>query len=194
MGAGTVGPFDGRCPLLFRGWMGERGGAVPLLGCWVCCGRKFEYEGCAGGIEGDWFAGCCCEGSGELLTDGEDSDVVVDVVVDGVPVPLKRDLTSIFGLGLAGVAVVGEGDDDGTEASEGLVVETGELPFTVLCGVAGTEPKVLTPSDLMGGTETGEEEMGAVTSSIDPNVTGEALLAAPTLLRLMLTPSLMGMA
>lgn len=128
------------------------------------------------------------------MTDGEDSDVEVDVVVDGVPEPLKRDLMSILGFGFAGFAAAGEGDDDATEANEGLVVETGELPFTVLCGVAGTEPKVLTPSDLMGGTDTGEDEMGAVTSSIDPNVTGEALLAAPTLLRLMLTPSLMGTA
>ena len=74
-------------------------------------------------------------------------------------------------------------------------------------------PKDFTPSDLMGGAVAGEEEMGAETSSIDPNVTAEPervkevgisglkwesirmhgpCFAAPTLFRGTLTPSFIG--
>lgn len=44
----------------------------------------------------------------------------------------------------------------------------------------------------MGGAGVGEDDIGADASSIDPNVTTEPCFAAPTLLRGMLTPSLMG--
>jgi hypothetical protein len=40
--------------------------------------------------------------------------------------------------------------------------------------VTGTDPKVCTFSDLVGGTATCEEDIGAETSSIDPKVTAEA--------------------
>ena len=47
------------------------------------------------------------------------------------------------------------------------------LPFTAGndVGCAVTEPNVLGASDLMGGTDAGEEERGAVASSIEPKVT-----------------------
>jgi hypothetical protein len=35
----------------------------------------------------------------------------------------------------------------------------------------GTLPNDLTPSDLIGGTEAGEEEIGAEASFMEPNVT-----------------------
>jgi hypothetical protein len=73
---------------------------------------------------------------------------------------------------------------------------------------AGTEPNDLTPSCFTGGAGAGEEEMGAETSSMEPNVTADAVkedeegeaertgnvpcLTAGTLLREMLTPSFMG--
>lgn len=54
-------------------------------------------------------------------------------------------------------------------------------------------PKDLTPSeDLIDGAAAGEEEMGAESSSIDPNVTAEPCFAAPTLLRGTVTPSFIG--
>lgn len=63
------------------------------------------------------------------------------------------------------------------------------LPLTgwAEVGVAGTVPNDFTPSVLMGGTEAGDEDIGAETSSIEPKVTAEpgftvlvGLLAAPT--------------
>lgn len=51
------------------------------------------------------------------------------------------------------------------------------FPFTwPILVAAGTDPKVLTPSDLMGGVAAGEEDMGAETSSIDQKVTGEPIV------------------
>jgi len=117
-------------------------------------------------------------------------------------VPLNKDRTSIFGFGFAAVedpGVDGGGvdgvdeDEDPTETTEGLV-DIGDFPFTG--ATAGTVPNDLTPSDFIGGTEAGDEDIGAAASSIEPKVTPELLLAAPTLLLLvllMLTPSLMGM-
>lgn len=68
----------------------------------------------------------------------------------------------------------------GEEADE-LVLEAGtatdglaervDLPFT--CVSASIVPKDLTLSDLIAGAAAGEEEMGAETSSIEPNVTAE---------------------
>ena len=49
------------------------------------------------------------------------------------------------------------------------------LPLTgwAEVGVAGTVPNDFTPSVLMGGTEAGDEDIGAETSSIEPKVTAE---------------------
>lgn len=50
------------------------------------------------------------------------------------------------------------------------------LPLTGACaevGVAGTVPNDFTPSVFIGGTEAGDEDIGAETSSIEPKVTAE---------------------
>jgi hypothetical protein len=47
------------------------------------------------------------------------------------------------------------------------------FPLTWPVAATGTVPKVFTPSDLVGGTAAGDEDIGAETSSIDPNVTAE---------------------
>jgi hypothetical protein len=65
------------------------------------------------------------------------------------------------------------------------------LPFTGEFVAAGTDPNDFTPSDLIGGTEAGEEDIGAAASSMEPKVTAEPCFAAPTLPRGMLTPSFM---
>lgn len=72
-------------------------------------------------------------------------------------------------------------DDDEVE---GLIFAGAEV-----C-VAGTEPNVLTPSDLIGGTAAGEDEIGAVTSSIDPKVTDDPDFIPLVGLRAPATPSL----
>lgn len=69
----------------------------------------------------------------------------------------------------------------GCEAEEGgfavedtdVDEEVDGLPFTADTGVeaAVTLPKVLIASDFIGGTEAGEEDIGAESSSIDPKVT-----------------------
>lgn len=56
--------------------------------------------------------------------------------------------------------------------------------------VAVTEPKLLGASDFIGGTEAGEEDRGAVASSIDPKASEEPCFGAPTGLRAPATPSL----
>ena len=75
-------------------------------------------------------------------------------------------------LGFEGVA--------GTDTA-GVEEDEGDVPAAVredneafpLRWVLGRDPKDLTPSDLTWGAEAGEEEIGAETSSIEPNVTGE---------------------
>ena len=61
--------------------------------------------------------------------------------------------------------------------TEGAAEGAGGLPLmaAVLGGgvEAAKEPKDFIPSDFIGGTEAGEEDMGAETSSIEPNVTDE---------------------
>jgi hypothetical protein len=49
------------------------------------------------------------------------------------------------------------------------------LPLTDELVEAGTDPNDFTPSDLIGGTEAGEEDIGAATSSIEPKVTEEPM-------------------
>jgi hypothetical protein len=133
------------------------------------------------------------------LTDGEGSDGV-DEGADAEPVPLNNDRTSIFGFGFAedadpgvegGGVEAADDDEEPTEIAGGLA-DTGDFPFIVFGVVAGTEPNDLTPSAFIAGTETGDEDICAPASSIEPKVTAEPLLAAPTLLLLMLTPSLIG--
>jgi hypothetical protein len=80
--------------------------------------------------------------------------------------------------------------DAGTDAPEDDAVADVDDPFVVAfeaglgadeidClpltwpAFAGTVPNDLTPSDLTAGVEAGEEEIGAETSSIDPNDTAE---------------------
>ena len=57
------------------------------------------------------------------------------------------------------------GTTDGLEGMDGF-------PLT-LPVATGTDPKVLMPSDLVGGMAAGDEDIGAETSSIDPNITAE---------------------
>lgn len=52
--------------------------------------------------------------------------------------------------------------------------EPADLPFGADVGVAGTDPNEETVVDLTIGTEAGEEEIGAETSFIEPNVTADA--------------------
>lgn len=62
------------------------------------------------------------------------------------------------------------------EAVAGFEMELFPLTWPILlvvAAVAGTEPKDLTPSDLMAGVAAGDDEMGAEASSIEPNVTAE---------------------
>ena len=71
-------------------------------------------------------------------------------------------------LGLGGADVVVEVDD--VFAADGA----GDEDLPLAAGVsAATEPNDFTPSDLIGGTEAGEEEMGADASFIEPKVTAE---------------------
>lgn len=75
------------------------------------------------------------------------------------------------------VGVEKPGVDDGEE----LVVdvdmdgrdEIDALPFAWPM-VTGTDPKDFTTSDFIAGVTTGEEDIGALSSFIEPNVTGEA--------------------
>ena len=95
--------------------------------------------------------------------------------VDGAEDPWKSFLTSTFTF--AGVAAGG-----GVEAEAGAEAPLEEgtrdiegLPFTWPGpAVAGTDPNDLTFSVLTTGALAGEEDMGAESSSIDPNVTAEA--------------------
>lgn len=65
-----------------------------------------------------------------------------------------------------------------------------------VAGAAGTVPKDFTTLSFMGFGAAGDEDIGADASSMDPKVTGEPCFAAaaPTLLRGILTPSLIGTA
>lgn len=88
----------------------------------------------------------------------------------------------------AGTDTGGVEDDEDDEPAAGREAN-GTFPLTC---VLGNDPKDFTPSDLTGGAEAGEADIGAVTSSIEPKVTAEPCLTAPTLLRGTLTPSLTG--
>lgn len=83
----------------------------------------------------------------------------------------------------AGVRGVEDGANGGRDEMEDL-----PLAWPV---VAGTDPKDFT-SDLMGGAAEGDEDMGAETSSMDPKVTADPCLTAPTVPRGTLTPSFIG--
>lgn len=75
--------------------------------------------------------------------------------------------------GLEGVEGTVEGGVDAEEdGAKGALDEIEDFPLT-WPEVAGTDPKDFTPSDLMGGAAAGEEDIGAETSSIDPNVTAD---------------------
>lgn len=107
------------------------------------------------------------------------------------------------GEGIGALAATGD-DVDGLDCFEDaeparVDAKEGGLPLTG--ELAGTDPKDLTPSDFMGATGAGEEDIGAASSSMEPKVTaGESerdivrsivcipCLAGPTLLR---TPSFM---
>lgn len=92
-------------------------------------------------------------------------------------------LMSILGLGTeaaegaaaGGVAAaVDDDDDDDVEAAGVITDDLEEMDaFPLTWPVAGTDPKDFTPSDLIGGAATGDEDIGAETSSIEPKVTAE---------------------
>jgi hypothetical protein len=91
-----------------------------------------------------------------------------------------------------------EADDvDVVEAPAGRDAAIDGLPLILddaAVGAAGTVPNDFTTLSFMGFGAAGDEDIGADASSIDPKVTGEPCFAAaaPTLLRGMLTPSLIG--
>jgi len=112
-------------------------------------------------------------------------------------------LMSILGLAAAAEATevgavdddaeVDAADDEGVGDKTDVLDEIDALPLTWPEVVAGTDPKDFTlPSDLTGGAEAGDEDIGAEASSIDPKVTPGACFIAPTLLRGTLTPSFTG--
>ena len=83
---------------------------------------------------------------------------------------------SIFGFAWGAAADMT--DSDAAEEVDAVGDTTGGLEdmeaFPLTWPVAtGTDPKVFTPSDLVGGMTPGEEDIGAETSSIDPKVTAE---------------------
>jgi len=90
--------------------------------------------------------------------------------------------------GVGGTDGGGVDEDEAVDGANDGLDEIEDLPFNN----AGTDPKDFTPSDLIGGAAAGEEDIGAESSSIDPNVTAEPCFSAPTLPRGTLTPSLMG--
>ena len=79
-------------------------------------------------------------------------------------------MTSILGCDVGWVEVDGFAVDD-TDVDE----DVDGLPLTADMGVdaAVTEPNILGASDFIGGTEAGEEDIGADASSIEPKVTEE---------------------
>jgi hypothetical protein len=82
-------------------------------------------------------------------------------------VPWKSFFTSNFGVEVEGLA---DADTDANADADGA-----GLPFTAASweGCAVTDPNVLGASDLIGGTDAGEEDNGAEASSIEPKVTAE---------------------
>lgn len=83
---------------------------------------------------------------------------------------------SIFGfIGNAAADMTGEDAAEEVEAVGGTIGGLEDMDgFPLTWPVAtGTDPKVFTPSDLVGGTAAGEEDIGAETSFIDPKVTAE---------------------
>lgn len=84
-------------------------------------------------------------------------------------------------------------DEDFDEPGVGF--EAGVFPFTILdveAGVTGREPNVLRLSCLTTGVAVGEDETGAVASSIEPKFKEEPCFTEPTLFRGTLTPSFTG--
>ena len=84
---------------------------------------------------------------------------------------------SILGFAFAG-GVAADRTDDAAVEVEAVGDTTDALEdmdgFPLTWPVAtGTDPKDFTPSDLVGGTAAGDEDIGAETSSIDPKVTAE---------------------
>jgi hypothetical protein len=133
-------------------------------------------EGVAGGSDAEPCAGERVAGGESALAEGEDDEG------DWNSLAMSARLTAGF------VAAAGDGVDlggalaaaDGVAAGAAAVFVAGgagdgEVPFDCACAgcVAGTDPKVLTPWGFRVGTEAGEEDMGAETSSMDPNVTEE---------------------
>ena len=79
-------------------------------------------------------------------------------------------MTSILGCDVGCAEVDGFAVDD-TDVDE----DVDGLPLTADIGVdaAVTEPNILGASDFIGGTEAGEDDIGADASSIEPKVTDE---------------------
>ena len=128
--------------------------------CGVC-----DEDGCDGDDE------CCGRGAGRVEGDETDSEGCWEEEEDE---PLPGFWNSFFTSNFAdtGVDVDGLADaDTDVDADD----DGAGLPFTAGNGVdcAVTEPNVLGASDLIGGTEAGEEDNGAEASSIEPKVTAE---------------------
>jgi hypothetical protein len=102
-------------------------------------------------------------------------------------------------------AAAGDGADDAEEGVDGgtddaasgalgggfgdaVDPEVDDLPF-MRPESTGTLPNDLTPSDLIGGTEAGEEEIGAEASFIEPKVTEGPCFTDPIFRVGTLTPS-----
>ena len=85
------------------------------------------------------------------------------LIAEGVGVDVEDDeAADVDAVAVAAVA-------EGGVPVENEVVREWTLPFEL----AGTEPNVLIPSDLITGTAAGEDDIGAEASSMDPKVTAE---------------------
>lgn len=111
--------------------------------------------------------GCCGRGAGRVEGDDTDSEGGCEEEDDEGPLllPWNSFLTSNFA-GVDGLAA--DVDTDANEEGDGFPLTAG---IGVACAL--TVPNVFGGSALIAGTDAGEEDNGADTSSIEPKVTAE---------------------
>lgn len=142
--------------------------------------------------------------AGFVLEEGLDVDAVPDDDVDGVMLATEaeaNDEVTVVDTDDELAAADVDDDIDGDAAvcrdedfeEPGVGFEAGVFPFTIFgAAVTGREPNVLTLSCLTTGVAVGEDETGAVASSIEPKFKEDPCLTEPTLFRGTLTPSFTG--
>lgn len=199
---GGGGPRGGPPLLICRGYTGDRGatsgepGGPPddgggcgprndALGTNVVYECAPSADGCELGVPGN----AVLVGAGDRGPDDGPSEV--DGEEDAAPDPWKSfAISARLTEGLLadgdGVGAAEAAAAEDVEAGAAGVLVAGEAARPFGCaeaGFAGTEPKVFTPCDLRVGTEAGEEDIGAETSSMDPNVTEEPVSGSTRQLR-----------